>query len=102
MNPTLVKAAIAFLPVSALFAYSLVEFARRKTVLSAVRLGGATCLVVVVLAHVCEAVHLFPAMRWGEAKSTGHYLDVSSAVIGITLLVVTVVIRAVRPSSPLR
>jgi hypothetical protein len=40
----------------------------------------------VVLTHVAEALHLFPAMRWGEPDSIGHYLDLSSAVLGVTLL----------------
>jgi hypothetical protein len=39
----------------------------------------------VVLAHGCEALHLFPRMHWGEEHSAGHYLDLSSAVLGLTL-----------------
>ncbi len=45
----------------------------------------AACLVVVVLTHVCEALHFFPWMRWGEPDSVGHYLDLSSAILGLTL-----------------
>jgi hypothetical protein len=41
---------------------------------------------VVVLTHVCEALHLLPWMRWGEPDSAGHYLDLSSAALGLTLL----------------
>jgi hypothetical protein len=39
---------------------------------------------VVVVAHVCEAVHLFPEMGWGLEHSAGHYLDLGSAVLGLT------------------
>jgi len=42
--------------------------------------------VVVVLTHVCEALHVLPWMRWGEEQSVGHYVDLSSAVLGVTLL----------------
>jgi len=33
--------------------------------------------------HVSEALHLFPG--WGLEHSAGHYLDLSSAVVGLTL-----------------
>ena len=45
-------------------------------------LGGG-CLVIVVLTHVCEAFHLFPAMGWGLKHSPGHYLDLSAAILGL-------------------
>jgi hypothetical protein len=38
-------------------------------------------LLVVVLTHVAEALHLFPAMGWGEPDSAGHYVDLASAVL---------------------
>jgi len=40
----------------------------------------------VVMAHVCEGFHLLPRMGWGEPQSVGHYLDLSGAAIGLTLL----------------
>ena len=47
---------------------------------------GAGCLVIVVLTHVCETFHLFPAMGWGLKHSPGHYLDLSAAILGLTFL----------------
>lgn len=49
-------------------------------------LGGTLCLLLVVLTHVCEALHLFPMMGWGRPNSPGHYLDLASATVGGTLL----------------
>jgi hypothetical protein len=49
------------------------------------QLVGAGCLIMVVLTHIAEALHLFPSMGWGRADSIGHYLDLSSAVLGLTL-----------------
>jgi hypothetical protein len=40
---------------------------------------------VVVFAHICEALHLFPSMGWGLEHSVGHYLDFWSAVLGLLL-----------------
>ena len=44
---------------------SVVLFRRGKTVSSFLQVLGATCLVVVVLTHVCEGLHLLPWMHWG-------------------------------------
>jgi hypothetical protein len=52
------------------------------------QLLGAGCLVVVVLTHVSEALRLFPSMQWGSPTSVGHYLDLSSAVLGLALVAV--------------
>jgi hypothetical protein len=33
---------------------------------------------------------------WGEPHSLGHYVDLSSTVLGVTLLTVAVVLRVIR------
>jgi succinate dehydrogenase/fumarate reductase cytochrome b subunit len=84
----LLKSFLAFLLTSILFAASIRSFNRRRKVSSFLQLLGAGCLVVVVLTHVFEALNLFPWMHWGRTNSPGHYLDLSSAVVGLTLLAV--------------
>src|SRR2546423_1433356 len=85
MNITLLKALVALVPMCMLFFWSVVLFFRGKTGCSFLQLLGAGCLVVVVLTHVSEALQLFPWMHWGLPNSVGHYLDFSSAVLGLTL-----------------
>src|SRR2546426_12319901 len=85
MNVTLLKALVALVPASMLFSGSVVLFLRGKTVGSVFQLLGAGGLVLVVLTHVFEALHLFPWMHWGLEHSPGHYLDLWSAVLGLTL-----------------
>jgi hypothetical protein len=85
MNVTLLKSLVASVPACMLFSGAVVGFCRGKTVCSFLQLLGAGCLVVVVLAHVSEALNLFPWMHWGLEHSAGHYLDLSSAVLGLTL-----------------
>jgi hypothetical protein len=80
-----VKALIAFLPVSMLFSGSTVLFFRGKSWYALLQLIGAASLMIVVLTHVCEALHLFPWMHWGSEHSIGHYLDFCGAVLGLTL-----------------
>lgn len=94
MNNSLSKALMLFLPVLALFVYSAIAFNRKRAVWSSLLLGGALCLVVVILTHIAEAVHLFPAMGWGEPHSLGHSVDLLSAVGGIVLVAFGIVLRA--------
>ena len=64
---------------------SAVLFFKEKTVSCFLQLFGALCLMLTVLTHICEAVDLFPSMRWGREHSAGHYLDFWSAAVGLTL-----------------
>lgn len=81
----LAKALVALLPAGMLFLGSIVLFVRRKAVPTFLQVTGAGCLLVVVLTHVAEALHLFPWMHWGLEHSVGHYLDFWSAIFGFTL-----------------
>jgi hypothetical protein len=56
-------------------------------------LTGVVCLIVVVLTHVAEHWHIFPAMGWGQPNSPGHYLDLSSAILGVTLILAALIWR---------
>ena len=85
MNHIAIKASVALLPVSILFSGALLTFARRIAASSFLQLLGAGCLLMVALAHLCEGLHWFPWMRWGMEHSAGHYLDLTSAVLGLTL-----------------
>jgi len=85
MNVTLLKALVALVPACMLFFGSIVLFTRRKATCSLLQLLGAGCLVAVVLAHICEALRLFPWMHWGLEHSVGHYLDFWGAALGLTL-----------------
>jgi len=94
MNAASLKALIALVPAGMLFSGSVVLFLRGKTVWSFLQLLGAWCLVVVVLTHVAEALHLFPWMHWRLEHSVGHYLDFWSAILGLTFFPVGYLIHA--------
>jgi hypothetical protein len=85
MNVMFLKTAVALVPASMLLSGSLVLFRRGKTGWSFLQVLGAGCLVLVVLTHICEALDFFPWMGWGLEHSVGHYLDLLSAVVGITV-----------------
>jgi hypothetical protein len=85
MNAILQITLLALVPVCMLFAGASVLFIRAKTVISFLQLLGAGGLVIVVLTHLSEALHLFPWMKWGRPHSIGHYLDFWSAVLGVSV-----------------
>ncbi len=94
MNLTLLKAVIALMPTGMLFSGSIVLFIRGRSAWSFLQLLGAGCIVLVVLTHVAEALHLFPWMRWGLEHSVGHYLDLWSAILGGTLFPIGYLLHA--------
>jgi len=75
MNPTLVNAIAALVPTGMLLVGSTLRFSRGKRTAAVFQLIGAACLVVVVIAHVCEALNWLPWMHWGLDHSVGHYID---------------------------
>jgi hypothetical protein len=94
MNATLSKALVALVPAGILFVGSVLLFLRGRTLGSFLQLLGAGCLVMVVLTHLCEALHLFPWMQWGSENSVGHHLDLWGAVLGLTLFPIGYLLHA--------
>ena len=82
----LVRALIVLVPVLALLAWSVTGFVRTRARVLLLPVGGACCLLIVVAAHVFEARHVFGVMGWGEPYSAGHYLDLTAAILGLTLI----------------
>jgi hypothetical protein len=96
MSATLQIALLALVPMCMLFGGSAVLFSNAKTVASFLQLLGAGCLVIVVLTHLSEALHLFPWMNWGRPHSIGHYLDFWSAVLGLTFFPLGYLLHALK------
>jgi hypothetical protein len=85
MNATLLNALVALVPVCVLLSGSTILFLKARNVSSLLQLLGAGCLIVVVFCHISEGFHLFPQMDWGLEQSIGHYIDLWSAALGLTL-----------------
>jgi hypothetical protein len=93
---SLIRVFIALVLAGLLFAGALMLFVRGKTVSSFLQLFGARCLVVVVLTHIAEAAKVLRGMGWGLERSPGHYLDLWSAALGVTLFPVGYFLYALR------
>jgi hypothetical protein len=96
MNVTLLKALLALLPSLFLLIGAMLVFLRKRETSSLLQLLGAVSLVLVVLAHICEGLDLFPEMRWGQEESAGHYIDLSSAVLAATLFPIGYLLHALK------
>ena len=98
MNATLGMALIAAVPAGMLFSASLLLFSRARTAGFLLQLLGASSTVIVVLCHLCEGLGLFPWMGWGLEHSIGHYLDLSSASLALTLFPAGYLLSALKPN----
>jgi hypothetical protein len=94
MNSTLIKALVGLIPIGMLFVGSTAIFSRKRTMASLLQLIGTACLVVVILAHVSEALQILPSMGWGLENSVGHYLDLLSAILGGSLFPIGFLLHA--------
>jgi len=83
-------------PACLLLAGSIVVFLKGRAVSTLLQLLGASGLAIVVFTHVAETFDLLPWMHWGLKDSPGHYLDLASAVLALTLFPTGYLIHALR------
>ena len=65
--------------------WSLIRLRKFSLLGATMQLIGAIGMVGVGAAHLCEALRLFPSMGWGAPHSIGHYLDLVSALVALSL-----------------
>jgi formate hydrogenlyase subunit 3/multisubunit Na+/H+ antiporter MnhD subunit len=96
MNPALIKVLLVLTPTLLLLLATVALYVRTQAAAALLQALGAACLLVVVLAHVCEVLNVLPFMGWGAKGSIGHYIDLVSAILGVALLAVGALIHALR------
>jgi hypothetical protein len=96
MNVTLLKALLVLMPTLVLLAGAILVFLRERDTPCLLQLLGVASFALVVLADICEGLNIFPAMRWGEEQSAGHYIDISSAVLALTLFPIGYLLQALK------
>ena len=100
MNPGLLKVLLALAPILLLLLATAALYVRTKAAAALVQALGAACLLVVVLTHGAEGLHLLPTLNWGDEHSAGHYLDLSSAILGLTLFPMGFLLRVRAKRAP--
>jgi hypothetical protein len=91
-------ALVALLPAGMLFTAATLLFSRAKTTGVLLQFLGAGALLIVVLCHLCEALGLLPSFGWGLEHSVGHYVDLSSAIVALTLFPMGYLLSALKPT----
>lgn len=82
MSPTLIVIGAS---VSAAFVVWGVQFAKERAISSGLRLIGSVLLLVVAASHFAEKFRWLAWMGWGLPNSPGHYVDLVSAIVGVSL-----------------
>lgn len=98
MNQATLKGLLALAAAFALFAGSAFIYRRRVTAGAVLQSFGVTCFAVVALTHVFEAFAIFPSLGWGQARGIGHFIDLGSAILGLTLVSAGLVVEFVQRS----
>ena len=83
---TTFRAVLVLVVVAPIIVWSGWRCWRRPRISTALQALGAGGLLVVIAAHVCEGLQLFPRMGWGQPRSAGHYLDLTAAIVGLALV----------------
>jgi hypothetical protein len=83
---TTLKGLLALAAAGAFLGASLILNRKPRTVSSVLLRAGFLCCAFVALDHVFEAFGMFPAFRWGQPHSIGHYLNLVAALLGVALL----------------
>lgn len=92
----LIRALVALAIGVALLVWSLRRLRRFASIGTLLQVIGAAGMLGVAGAHLCERFRLLAGMGWGEPHSTGHYLDLVSAAVAVTLLPLGLVIEFLR------
>lgn len=74
-----------FVPACLFFAGSIVLLFGVRTAWCILRIVGVGGLVVMIVTLVCERIQALPWMGWRPGNSPGHYVDLSRAVVAVTL-----------------
>ncbi len=85
MNSHTAALFVLSMPAMLLFVGSIILISKCRSAFSWLQLIGSAGLMLVVLTHFAEAFELIPWTGWGLENSTGHWLDLGSAVVALTL-----------------
>ena len=71
----------------------------RRGVSSVLLALGCGSFAVMALTHVFEAYSLLPRLGWGKPHTVGHFIDLITALLGITLVGASFLLRSVQRQS---
>lgn len=73
-------------------------FVTRRDLGSALLATGIGWFGVMALTHVFESFSILPAFGWGRPRSVGHFIDLVAALLGVTFVTLSFLLRG--PAAP--
>ena len=96
MNAAVLKGFLALIGACVFLSVSVAVLWTRRSLGSVLQALGIGCFGVMALTHVFEAFSLLPSLGWGQPHSVGHLVDVVAALLGVTLVTTSFLIRRIR------
>jgi hypothetical protein len=94
MNATAVmKGSLALAAACVFLAMSALILLTRRGLVAALQALGMGCFGVMALTHFCEAFSILPSLGWGQPRSVGHVIDLIAALLGVTLMTTSFLLR---------
>jgi hypothetical protein len=95
MNVAL-KGLLALAAACVFLGVSVALFRTRRGFVSTLLAIGLGCFAVMALTHVFEAFSIFPQFGWGRPGSVGHFIDLAAAMLGVTFVAASYLLRRYR------
>ena len=96
MNAAVLKGLLALAAACVFLSASVALLWTRGGFVSVLLALGLGCFSVMALTHVFAAFSILPQLGWGQPHSVGHLIDLVAALLGVTLVATSFLVRSVR------
>ena len=93
MHAAVLKGLLALSGACVFFGVSAALFLTRRDLGSALLATGIGWFGVMALTHVFESFSILPAFGWGRPHSVGHVIDLLAALLGVTFVTISFLLR---------
>jgi len=93
MSAAVVKGFLALTAACVFLSVAAVLLLTRRNLAATLQGLGVGCFGVMALTHVFEAFSILPALGWGQPHGTGHIIDLTAALLGVTLVTTSFLLR---------
>ena len=93
MNAAVLRGLLALAGASLFLAVSAALFMTRRDLGSALLATGIGWFGVMALTHFFESFSILPAFGWGQPHSVGHFIHLAAALLGITFVTLSFLLR---------
>ena len=97
MNAAVLKGVLALSGACVFLCASVALLWTRRGFVSVLLALGLGCFSVMALTHVFEAFSILPKLGWGQPHSVGHLIDLVAALLGVTFVTTSFLVRSARP-----